>query len=347
MKMYLIVVCVVILALVAFSMKKKEKPTIVTLGFVGDIMLGRLVDEIIKEKGPCYPLGNTIALLQSNDLNIGNLETTLTTSDKKVPKVFNFKAHPGAVDVLKLGNISVVSLANNHSKDFADEGLLETMQVLKSAGVGFVGVGKNSQQAKKPLIVTIKGMSIGIIGATDNEPSWKATEYDPGTFYVSFETQDGYEELLDVIKTLKATVDMCIVSLHWGPNMRDFPLQAHIEAAHAMIEAGADIIHGHSSHVFQGIEIYKNKLILYDTGDFIDDYAVNDVVRNDLSCLVRVLVQNKRVSGVEIIPLAITAMHVNKAEGDVAETIFELMHQRSKPFQTKFIVADGKMRVDL
>ena len=74
-----------------------------------------------------------------------------------------------------------------------------------------------------------------------------------------------------------------IVSAHWGPNWGYQPVSEHIPFGHLLVENGADIVFGHSSHVFRGIEIYRDRPILYSTGDFVDDYAVDEIERNDES----------------------------------------------------------------
>lgn len=174
----------------------------------------------------------------------------------------------------------MVNLANNHILDYSEEGLEETVKVLDHAHILHVGAGKNRQESLAPCILEKQGIKVGILGCTDNEPSWKASSTYPGTFFV--EVGD-IEALKEPLQRLRQQVDLLILSIHWGPNMQKKPPPAFRKFAYALIDLGVDIIHGHSAHVFQGVEIYKNKLILYDTGDFVDDYAVDPILRNDLS----------------------------------------------------------------
>ena len=95
------------------------------------MMLGRAVNEQITRSSYAYPWGTIAPLLKENALTLGNLETALTTSTKRVPKAFNFKADPDRVKTLKEGPITVVNLANNHSLDFSVEGMQETIKTLK------------------------------------------------------------------------------------------------------------------------------------------------------------------------------------------------------------------------
>jgi poly-gamma-glutamate synthesis protein (capsule biosynthesis protein) len=311
------------------------------IAFAGDTMLGRLVNEVINQRGYAYPWGNILPLLQKADFRMVNLETTFTKSEKRVPKVFNYKADPKNIHALMKANINVVSLANNHSKDFGNEGLLDTIKTLDNANILHVGAGHNIEQAQLPVILEDSGIKIGIIGATDNEPTWHATETTPGINYFSV---DNLTDLLKQIIQLKKQVDLLIISLHWGPNMRQQPTQKYIDAAHLMIDAGADIIHGHSAHIFQGVEIYKNKLIMYDTGDFVDDYRIDPYLRNDRALLFFVTLDKSGVKRIELTPLLINTMQVNVAEGADKKKIVEKMKCLSAELGTT-ISDDGSITI--
>lgn len=226
------------------------------MAFMGDVMIGRLVNEVIDQEGYYYPWGNALPLLKMTDLNIINLETALTKSDKKVLKVFNFKADIDKIKTLLKARIDVVNLANNHTLDFSEEGLVETIEVLNKSEIKHVGAGINEEEARKEVIMVKNKMKIGVIGYTDNEPGWKATDK-PGINYI--EAED-IEKIRKDIKKLKRKVDVLIITIHWGPNMVERPPQKFINFAHRAIDFGADIIHGHSAHIFQGIEIYKKKV---------------------------------------------------------------------------------------
>jgi poly-gamma-glutamate capsule biosynthesis protein CapA/YwtB (metallophosphatase superfamily) len=306
----------------------------IKIGFAGDVMIGRLVNDSIKEKGYRYLWGTVLPRLQSNNINVVNLETTLTHSSKALPKVFNYKSDPGHVQALVEANINIVNLANNHSKDFDNEGLIETIDTLDQASIKHVGAGKNKVQAQTPVIIEKHGIKIGIIGATDNEPTWAANQKTPG---INYFTPSAIDNLLNDISELKKQVNLAIISLHWGPNMREQPSSDFIEAAHKMIDAGADIIHGHSAHIFQGIEIYKNKVIMYDTGDFIDDYAIDPILRNNHSFLFVVHANKDSLQKISLIPTLIHNMQVNLAPQENAEWSINRLKQLSAPFGTKII----------
>ena len=301
------------------------------IGFGGDTMLGRLVNERIDQTSFAYPWGDLLPLLFKNDLNIINLETTLTDSEHAVAKVFNFKATPEKVKSLTIANIDVCNLANNHILDFSIEGLIETIQALDQADIAHVGAGMNIKDAAKPVIIEHNGIKIGIIGYTDNEPGWEAADDKPGTNYITIGDITTVKQQLD---TFKDKVDLVIASIHWGPNMREEPTQAFIDFAHAMIDAGVAIIHGHSAHIFQGIELYHNGLIMYDTGDLVDDYAVDPELLNDHSFLFLVTVNKDGIKQIKLVPTLINNMQVNIATGSDYDWCITRMQQLSAPFGT-------------
>lgn len=325
-------------------MLNKKVDSNITIGFMGDVMIGRLVNEMIPTKGYVYPWGNTLPLLQSTDLRIINLENTLTTYHEKNPKVFNFKALPDRIETLKTAHIDIVNLANNHSLDFKQEGLNETIAILDKAGIQHVGAGTNDQEASAPAIVVKNNIKIGIIGYTDNEPTWKAAENQPGINYIEIGNTTDLEKIKKQVVVLRNLVDIIIVSLHWGPNMQQRPSQKFVQFAHHLVDSGVDIIHGHSSHIFQGIEIYKNKVIMYDTGDFIDDYAIDPLLRNDQSFFFAINVSKNGPQSVTITPVIINNMHVNIAEEKEKEEIMHRMQLLSQEFNTT-IPDDGTIHI--
>lgn len=293
------------------------------LGIAGDVMIGRLVNTFLNSAPMEAIWGDVLPELLKCDLNLINLETALTHSTHAIPKVFNFKADPQKVDALKRGHIHVVNLANNHVLDYANEGLIETLETLDHAQIRHVGAGKNLEEARKPVILNCKGIKVGIVGCTDNEPGWEAGQQKPGVRYIKV---GDLKTVLEDIVPLREHVDLLVLSIHWGPNMRPFPSSEFMAFAHALIGNGVDILHGHSAHIFQGYETYKNGLILYDTGDFIDDYAVDPALRNDRSFFFKVHVSKRGVEKLELIPVRIKDCCVHLAKGNEAKEIQERMH---------------------
>lgn len=307
----------------------------ISIGFAGDVMIGRGVNAAITDKGYSYPWGNVLPILKNTDINIINLEAALTNSNKKVYKVFNFKATPDRIKTLEEACVTVVNLANNHILDFSEEGLIETIQTLDNSGIKHTGAGRNENEAEKPVILTVKNSTLGMLGFTDNEPGWKAGNSASGVNYIDISNADDCKKALTAISTLDKKTDLVIVSIHWGPNMNEEPERNFIDFAHAMIEHGADIIHGHSAHNFQGIEIYRHKLILYDTGDFVDDYSVDPYFRNDHSFFFKVEASQQGIEKVVLIPVLISKYQVNLASGEDYKWSIQRMQKLSSKFGTK------------
>lgn len=315
-------------------------PFILALG--GDVMIGRTVNKAISDNGYAYPWGNLLPSLTHADAVIVNLETTLTNSSRMVPKMFNFKATPDKVQTLTAAGISAVSLANNHILDFSEEGLAETLQTLQSAGIPYTGAGLDDAEAATPVYIRKNNYSIGMLSYTDNEPSWKANPQKCGTNYIHIANKQDQQKVLTAVHQLRPVTDLVVVSLHWGPNMRTDPPPLFIDFAHQLVEHGADIIYGHSAHIFQAVEVYRNKLILYDTGDLVDDYVVDPVLRNDLSFLFLVELRSHVLYRLKLIPTTISHYQVNKARNNDYSWSLKRLQQLSEKYST-VVTSDGEV----
>lgn len=316
------------------------------LGFVGDVMLGRTVNDTINVYGYRYPWGNVLPLLQEHDFTLINLETTLTNSDAIIPKVFNFKATPDKVKSLQEAKIHAVTLANNHILDFSEKGLIETIETLKKAGIHAIGAGRNAREAQEPLMIQFEELTLGVLAYTDNEPTWVAQEEKAGSNYINITTGD-YTRVKKDIEALRSKVECLIVTLHWGPNNQETPTRAFQDFAHTLIDLGVDIIHGHSAHITQGIEIYRKKLILYDTGDFVDDYHVDPRLRNDHSFIFRVEVTKTGIQKVKLIPVLISNCQVNLAPCKDYTHMAARMQSLSTQFGTALFENNKHLQVEL
>ena len=312
-----------------------------TIGLTGDVMLGRTLDSVITAKGYDYPWGDMLPVMKEADINLINLETTLTESVEQVVKTFNFKASPDKIKCLERAQISVTNLANNHILDFGRDGLLETLRTLDLAGIRHVGAGRNIREASMPLVITKNNVHVGIIGVTDNEPEWKATEK-PGIAYIDIENPDQHSALFDSLDQLRRKTDIVIVSLHWGPNMREKPTRSFVEFAHKLSNNGAKVIHGHSAHILQGIEVYNNGLILYDTGDFVDDYMIDWNLRNDLGAFFMLTLKPNATLDLLIIPTRIQEYQVNRATGEDYDWVMNRLKRLSSDFGT-VLSPDGRI----
>lgn len=309
--------------------------------FVGDVMLGRLVDVVLQENPPAYPWGDTLSLFQHADVHLCNLECVISdrgTPWSATPKMFHFRSDAKNIATLKAAHIDAVSLANNHTLDFEYEGLFQMMSNLDAAGIHYAGAGATITEASEAATWEINGKKLGLLAFTDNEPGWEATEEQPGIYYIPIELEDKRaKKLLKLVSKTKAMVDFMVVSAHWGSNWGYVPPAEHIPFAHALIDAGADVIFGHSGHVVRGIELYRGKPILYCAGDFIDDYAVDERERNDLSFLFVVETDGQAIVRLLLYPTVIEAFQARRARHNEREAIVATMQRLCMQLNTATI----------
>jgi poly-gamma-glutamate capsule biosynthesis protein CapA/YwtB (metallophosphatase superfamily) len=292
----------------------------VRLALAGDVMLGRTVAEVLPARGYGYPWGDVIPLLREAELFLVNLECALTRSTQRWHdgkfKTFSFRAEPEAVETLRLARVDFACLANNHVADFGMDGLLETVRVLDEAGIAHAGAGANSDLAGAPAWLSAGGLRVGVVAFADHPEEWAARPTAPGINYIPISTEAAVLRRIEAsLNAARQNADFVIFTIHWGPNMRARPTSEFRDFARAVVSAGADLFWGHSAHLVQGVEFRDGRPILYDTGDFVDDYAVDSELRNDLSALFRVTIRPPQIESVEAIPVAIDNMRVNLAHG--------------------------------
>ncbi|MFQ6676669.1 MAG: CapA family protein [Fidelibacterota bacterium] len=319
----------------------------ITLVLAGDVMLGRLVNETIHRRGPRYVWGDIVPLLRRPDFTFVNLECVIARGGKPfTPKrAFYFRADPPNARALVEGGIDGVALANNHALDFRQEGLLETISHLDRLGIAHCGAGKDTPEASAPAVVEVRDVKIGFVAFADHFREYAAAGKSAGINLITVSRDKGVLGRVEkaILSARREGADLVVFSIHWGPNMRERPTPEFIEFAHAVMDRGADIFHGHSAHIFQGIEIYRGKPILYDTGDLIDDYYVDPVLRNDRQLLFRLSLSSSRVTEIELIPIRIHEMQVNRATGIDFAAIRDRMVHLSKPFGTQIEVGDDRL----
>jgi poly-gamma-glutamate capsule biosynthesis protein CapA/YwtB (metallophosphatase superfamily) len=318
----------------------------IRLAFLGDVMLGRCVNEEIPHHPPSYFWGDTLPLLQACDAVFANLECAVTTHQypwSGTPKVFHFRADPEAVEVLRVANIQCVSLANNHILDFEEEGLLDTIKYLDRAGIAHAGAGRNLVEAQAPVMVDVQGLKIGFMACTDNEPAFASIEARPGTCYqeINLKSETMIRLGHEVAALREAGAAFIVLSLHWGPNMVQAPPPRFQTFARSVILHGVDLIHGHSAHVFQGIEFCNHGLIMYDTGDFLDDYAVDPHLRNDWSFVFMLELQNGAMTRIQAVPVRLGYARTSLATGEEAKAICTRMQRLCQPFGTQADITEN------
>jgi poly-gamma-glutamate capsule biosynthesis protein CapA/YwtB (metallophosphatase superfamily) len=318
---------------------------------VGDVMLGRGVNETLKRVRSEYPWGDTLRLFHQADWRLCNLECVM--SDRGVPwsstpKAFHFRSDAKNIAVLTAARIDAVSLANNHTLDFGYDALREMLVLLDAMDIKHAGTGLNHSRAFEPTFAKLDGATIALIAFTDNEPQWEATADREGIAYVPVDvTDDRAHELFAKIRAVKKRGVVVIVSAHWGPNWGYDPPKEHIRFAHRAIDEGADVVFGHSGHVFRGIEIYRERPIIYCAGNFIDDYAIDEFERNDESFVFSIdLDKDARPRNICLWPTIIADRQARMA-GVRVQTIAAKMRELCASLNTLAKWSDSDQRLEI
>ncbi|MGZ4749071.1 MAG: CapA family protein, partial [Oryzihumus sp.] len=253
----------------------------VTLALAGDTMLGRGVGAHLADHRVRDLFGDALLeVVRGTDGVVLNLECCVSTRGRPWPgRVFHFRAPPRAVEALALLGVRCVTLANNHALDYGVEALLDTLDLVRAAGIAVAGAGADEAEARAPARVTVGGQPLTVVGLTDHPEEYAAAADRPGVAWADLPAGvPGW--VTEAVATGRHT-GAVLVMPHWGPNMTREP-PAHVRAAaRALVAAGATVVAGHSAHVFHGAVAP----VLYDLGDFLDDYAVDRRLRNDLGVL--------------------------------------------------------------
>lgn len=285
------------------------------------------------------------------DIKIINLETTITKSDNYLPyKDIHYRMHPLNIDTLISAGIDICTLANNHILDWGNEGLIETINKLKSANIKFSGVGKNIQQAIQPAIFELplnKRVLVFSVGMASSgiPPIWKATSRTPGLYYLPDFSPDILTSIIENIKQHRQSNDLVIFSIHWGSNWGyDIP-ESFRSFAYDLIDiANVDVIFGHSSHHPRPIEIYHGKPILYGCGDFINDYegiSGYEKYRSDLSLMyfLDFDVSTLQFKKMTLAPMQIKRFSLHHASHEDSKWMLKTLNQSSE-FSAQLFLKD-------
>jgi poly-gamma-glutamate synthesis protein (capsule biosynthesis protein) len=313
-------------------------------------MLGRLVNQHLRRRSPEWAWGDVLGLLQGADAVFANLECAITHFTREwrtTPKTFHFRGDPLMIDVLRAGNIGFVNLANNHALDYQREGLIETIGLLDQAGIAHAGAGADASAAAAPAFVRAGSLMVAAFGVTDNMPEAGATESEPGVAYVAVDIEESGPSMTDVAQARAKGADFVVVSAHLGPNMVSAPRDPIRAYKQSLAARGADIVHGHSAHVVQGLERAGHSLILHDAGDFIDDYAVDPQLRNDLSFLFLIDAGKEGLRRARLIPVRLYMGQVRLALEADAEWICARMQALSRAFGIELKRTSEGLELDL
>ncbi|MEP7151389.1 MAG: CapA family protein [Nitrospira sp.] len=320
------------------------------LALTGDVMLGRLVDEYVIQNRSLRTetlWGDILPVMLNADCRLINLECVISSQGEAwhpTTKAFHFRARPRALDVLGAAKIDGVTLANNHVLDYGPDALLDCMKLLDRAGIKRTGAGATLEEALAPAVFGLPEGRIAVVSLTDNEPEWEATNRKPGVNYVAYNDRGLVEpyrsRMAHVLPSVRRQAELVIVSAHVGPNW-GAPSHAMQALAHELLDMGAALYWGHSNHTPQGIELYRGKAIVYSTGDFIDDYMVDQDERNDLSFLFMLDVEKSRIRRISLHPVRIEDLRVRRANEKEWQFLSRTMQAKCAAFGTSILFQDG------
>jgi poly-gamma-glutamate capsule biosynthesis protein CapA/YwtB (metallophosphatase superfamily) len=289
----------------------------VTLALAGDTMLGRGVARTLATTPPEALVAPEVrAALGQADLVVLNLECCISERGRpwEAPgKPFFFRAPPRAVELLVLLGVDCVTLANNHALDYGVDALADTLDHLAAAGIATVGAGADLDHARRPALLAAGGLRVAVLGVTDHPADFAAGPDRPGVAFADLGRRVP-DWLAEFVRSAGAQGEVTLVTPHWGPNMTAAPVRYVRRAAGALVDAGATLVAGHSAHVAHGVA----GRVLYDLGDFLDDYRVDSRLRNDLGLLFLVTLDAAGPLRLEALPLKLEFCHTRLAAGEDA-----------------------------
>jgi poly-gamma-glutamate capsule biosynthesis protein CapA/YwtB (metallophosphatase superfamily) len=293
------------------------------------------------------------------DLRIVNLETAITTSDAAWPrKGIHYRMSPKNVGCLAAARIDCCALANNHVLDWGHVGLTETLHALRSVGIKTCGAGENRAEAQAPAVTLSREgqrvlvFSFGI--ETSGIPfTWAADGDRAGVNWLPDVSEPSIEQAAEIVNEHSKENDIVIASIHWGGNWGHEIQPGDRYFARQLIEtAGVDMLHGHSSHHAKGIEVHRDRLILYGCGDFLTDYegiSGYERFRGDLSLMYFADLQptSGRLIRLRIVPLQMHRLQLRSASQEDVIWLSKMLTREGKPFGTRaHSIADNALAIE-
>jgi poly-gamma-glutamate synthesis protein (capsule biosynthesis protein) len=357
-----------------------------SLSLCGDVMTGRGIDQLLPHPGrprlfegyitdareyvrlaeaahgpiarPVpfeYPWGEALAELdrRAPQLRIVNLETAVTTCDDAAPgKGIHYRMHPANIGCLTAARIDACVLANNHVLDWGRDGLAETLHVLHAAGIRTSGAGADAEAAAAPAIFGVGGGRVLLLAAAAESSgvprAWRAGAGQSGVGLIEEVSAQGAQALVARIRAQRRAGDTVIVSLHWGGNWGYTIGRNERALAHALIDAGADLVHGHSSHHARGFEVYRERLILYGCGDFINDYegiGGYEAFRGDLAVAYFVRLAAGSLRELTLVPFQSRQLRLQRAGAADVQWLLRTLNRECRAFGVELKQADeGSLR---
>lgn len=277
----------------------RPNPGPAALFFTGDVMLSRAVGEISeKNNNPDFPFAKASSTLRSADFVFGNLESPISDLGENEGSIYSFRAATSSAGALSRAGFKVMSVANNHIWDYGSPSLLQTVSLLKQNSILPVGAGENARAANRPARININGNRIVFLAFTNLYPeSLIASTSTPGV------SRYDLDRISETIKKIRPTADLIVISLHWGEEYSQEASPWQKEAAHKLIDAGADLIVGHHPHVVEELEQYNKGWIAYSLGNFVFDQTFSEATKN--GALLKIALQDGKILSCVELPFTI------------------------------------------
>ncbi len=303
--------------------QQQQPPTIsgvALLAAAGDTTLGYNLEAHFDEKlalgvsgESLFPLymANVRPILEWADVAMVNLECPFTERGEPLLKNFNFRARPELVEILKAGKVDAVTLANNHLKDYGDEGVLDTVATLDGAQIAHFGAGANLSEARRPLILERQGVRLGFLGYYFQadpdmiEPeAVYATAQSPGVAGCYKDLECMERMVSEDVASLVPQVDAVIPYFHWGKEGSSWVRDYQVRLAHRCVDLGCRAVLGAHPHRLQGVEVYRGAPIFYSLGNFV--FGGNKDPKDKLSAIARLRVPRVGPVEADLVPVQIT-----------------------------------------
>ena len=274
-------------------------PVDLTLAFAGDVHFMDRTATLLRD--PASAFGPIAGVLSAADLTVVNLETAITTRGTPEPKTYHFRTNPKALDALRTAGIDGVSLANNHTLDYGQVGLADTLDAVKTAGFPTFGAGRNAAEAYAPWITTVRGVRIAVLGYSqihELASTWAAKDNRAGIAMAS-----ELPRVTAAVADARRESDLVVVFNHWGTEGVGCPNAEQKAFAAKLAEAGADIVIGAHAHTLQGDGWLGRTYVAYGLGNFLW-YGTS---RSTDTGVLRLTVRDRVVVKNEFLPAVVSA----------------------------------------
>ncbi len=316
----------------------EEPPTVTTMTIVGDIMLGRGVGAATPND-PGSALQPLTRRLAAADLTIGNLESTLSKDGPPQQGGDSFDADPRVVGALTDAGFDLLSLGNNHTGDFGDRALRQTVARLDASAIERVGAGVDRRDAWQPAVFEHVGVRFGFVAFNAIGETPRATPNSPGAAEVRMQPRTGPINQADLRRVTRAVsrldrqVDVVVVLPHWGDQYTAEPVADQRTVGAALIDAGADIVVGGHPHWVQGIDVHDRQLIVNSLGNFVFDM---DTVQTNQGVMLELVCWDDRLMSVRFVPYVIGADFAPRPVGDpeASRILRQMWRASDPPFET-------------